>query len=194
MINYVIFDNSDSIQKKFRHNFNFGTGLKLPTGKYFKLGFDELNMLPGSGSWDYLLNLNYYLQFKSFGFQNESSFSIRTENKYSYQFGNAFSNSNLVFYKWEINKIFKIVPQIGFNFNYNWKDRKGGIIENNSFNGGKLFSSQINLNFFYKTWNFGAQVFVPISQNLNDGYVTQKCSFRVNVNYFINKKTKKNEK
>ncbi len=186
--NYVFIDNSDSVKKQLKQAGTVGFGVKLPTGQYFKLGFDELNMLPGTGSFDFIFNSNYSIQYKAFGLQSETSFTIKTANKYLYQFGNALSNTEVFFYRWEVNENLKILPQIGLNINHNWKDRKNGFLSEDTFNGGSIFNAQFNLGIMYKKWGITAQVFAPIKQNLNEGYVTQKSSFRVSMNYFITKK------
>lgn len=188
MGNFVFIDNMDSLGRKVRHSGTIGIGVKAPTGQFFKLGFEEINMLPGTGSVDVLANVNYSVQFNNFGLQNESGFTYKTENKYKYRFGNALSISQLFFYRWEVNEDLKIIPQVGFNFMHNWKDRKNGVLSEDTFNGGNVYNGQVNLFVLYRNLGVNAQVFVPVSQQLNSGYVTQKVMFRFGVNYFINSK------
>lgn len=188
LMNYVFIDNSDSLTKKFKQVGTIGGGLKTPTGQFFKLGFEEINMLPGTGSWDFIFNANYSIQYKSFGLQSESSFTLKTTNKYLYQFGNAFSNSELLFYRWVLNSNLKIIPQIGLNFNHNWKDRKNGFFSEDTFNGGNILNAQFNLALLFKNLAFSSQIYIPLKQNLNQGFVSQKSSIRFSVNYFIKNK------
>ncbi|MES2587449.1 MAG: hypothetical protein V4622_00630 [Bacteroidota bacterium] len=186
--NYVFVDNADSLTKKVKHTGTIGLGVKLPTGTYNILGFTELNMLPGTGSFDYLANVNYSLQYRSVGLQNETSFSYKTENKYLYRFGNNFSSSQIFFYRWVLNQNLKIIPQIGLNYSHNWKDIKNRKKSEDTFNGGDILNAQMNLFISYKNWGFSSQIYLPIYQNLNQGYVTQKSTFRLSINYFISKK------
>lgn len=183
--NYIFVDNMDSLNAKVRHSGTIGIGVKTPTGKFFKLGFEELNMLPGTGSIDFLANLNYSVQFGKFGLQNETGFTYKTENKYKYQFGNALSISQMAFYRWDINSDLKLIPQIGVNFMHNWKDRKNGELSEDTFNGGNIYNGQINLFVLYRNVGVNAQVFVPIYQQLNRGYVSQKSMFRIGLTYFF---------
>jgi hypothetical protein len=191
LFNYVFVDNTDSLTKKFKQSGTFGLGVKFPLGVFYKLGFTEINMLPGTGSFDFISNLNYSIQYRSYGFQNETSFTLKTENKYLYQFGNAFSTSNMLFYRWLVNDNLKIVPQIGVNYNFNWEDIKNGKKSEDTFNGGAIFNSQVNLFVIYKNFGFNLNVFLPVNQQLNEGYVKQKNSFRLALNYFINQKSKR---
>jgi hypothetical protein len=186
--NFVFIDNTDSLSKKFKQAGTIGLGVKMPTGLSQKLNFFETNMLPGTGAFDYIANLNYSIQFRSFGFQNESSFTYKTENKFLYRFGNAFSSTNLFFYRINVNENFKIIPQLGINFNHNWQDIKNGQLSEDTYNGGNILNGQFSLFLLYKSWGISSQVLVPIFQNLNQGYVVQKAAFRLSINYFISKK------
>ena len=186
--NYVFVDNMDSISRKIRHVGTIGFGVKAPTGQYFKLGFDEVNMLPGSGSTDFIANLNYALQLGNFGFQNESGFTYKTENKYTYRFGNALSISQVAYYRWKISENTIIVPQLGVNYTHNWKDRKNGVYADDSFNGGSIFNAMANLYVYFKNLGFNGQFFIPLKQRLNENLVNQKTMIRFGINYFIKSK------
>lgn len=191
LLNYAFVDNTDSLSKKFKQSGTIGIGTKFPLGQYFKLGFSEINMLPGTGSFDFISNLNYSIQYRSYGFQNETSFSLKTENKYMYRFGNAFTTSNMLFYRWNLNENLKLVPQLGMNYNFNWKDIKNGQKSEDTFNGGGIFNAQFNLFLIYKSFGLNLNMYVPVNQQLNEGYVRQKNSFRLALNYFINEKSKR---
>lgn len=186
--NFVFIDNMDSLNRRFRHSGTAGLGVKAPTGQFFKLGFEEINMLPGTGSVDFIANVNYSIQLGNFGLQNESGFTYKTQNKYNYRFGNALSISQLFFYRWNVNEDLKIIPQVGVNYMHNWKDIKNGELSEDTFNGGDIYNGQINLFLLYRNIGINAQVFIPVSQRLNRGYVNQKTMLRVGVNYFFNSK------
>ncbi|MCE3294741.1 MAG: hypothetical protein K0R65_455 [Crocinitomicaceae bacterium] len=188
LANFVFVHNTDSLSRHFKHSGTIGFGVKMPTGNYFRPGFTEINMLPGSGSFDYVFNLNYSVQYRSFGLQNETSFTYKTENKYLYKFGDAITITQLFFYRWNVTENLKLIPQLGANFVHNWKDRKNGKLSEDTFNGGNLLNAQLNLLTLYKNWGFSPQLFIPVSQHLNGGYVKQKLMFRLSINYFINKK------
>ncbi len=188
MGNFVFIDNMDSLNRNFRHSGTIGLGVKAPTGTFFKLGFEEINMLPGTGSVDVITNLNYSVQYKNFGLQNETGFTYKTSNKYKYRFGNALSISQVVFYRWDVNEDLKIIPQVGMNYMHNWKDTKNGVLSEDTFNGGDIYSGQVNLFVLYRNIGVSVQVFVPVYQRLNRGYVNQKTMLRAGVNYFFNSK------
>lgn len=185
---FVFVDNMDSLSRRIRSVGTIGFGVKAPSGQSFKLGFDEVNMMPGSGSTDFIANVNYALQFQNFGLQNESAFTYKTENKYKYRFGNALSISQVAYYRWKISKNTTLVPQLGFNYSHNWKDRKNGIYAEESFNGGNVYNALANLSVYYKNMMFNGQCYIPIKQNLNENLVNQKAMIRLGINYFIKSK------
>ena len=188
--NFVFVHNTDSLSHKFKHSGTVGLGVKAPTGESFRLGFTEINMLPGTGSFDVIANLNYSLQYRSFGLQNETGFTYKTANRQAYRFGNALSISQVFFYRWNLSENLKLIPQLGINFMHNWKDRKNGQLSEDTFNGGNIVNGQFNLFVLYHNWGLSAQVYMPLAQELNSGYVKQKSMFRASINYFIKQKSK----
>lgn len=187
--NFVFVDNMDSITKKVRHSGTIGLGVKAPTGQFFKLGFEEINMLPGTGAVDFVANVNYLFQLQNnIGFQNETSFTYKLTNKYHYRFGNALAISQLIFYRWKLNESLSLVPQIGVQYMHNWKDLKNGELSEDTYNGGDLLNGQLSLFLMWKKWGFTIQGQLPIYQRLNRGYVSQLGTLRCGVNYFITSK------
>jgi len=188
MGNFIYLNNSDSKSASFKHIGTIGIGVKAPTGSYFRLGFDEVNMLPGTGSWDGILNTSYLIQKDDFGMQNEASYTYKTENKYAYRFGNALSYTGLFYYRWSPKENIQIIPQLGMSYTHNWQDEKNGQQSEDTFNGGNMFGAQLNLRMIVNQVGINLEGNLPLSQNLNRGYVQQKGMIRVGINYYINDK------
>lgn len=186
--NYVFVSTTDSLTKKIKQAGTFGIGVKIPVGKFDNTTINNRNMLPGTGSFDFVANVNYSLQKGSWGYLTESSFSYKTENKFNYQFGHAFSSTHLAFYRWIVNEDARILPQVGLNYNHNFRDRILGKVTDDSFNGGTLLNAQLTCALLYKNWGFNANYYAPIFQDLGNGYVDQKVSVRFGINYFITSK------
>lgn len=186
--NYVFIENTDSLTRNFKQAGTFGLGVKAPTGRYDNTNVNNRNMLPGSGTVDFLATLNYSLQKGSWGYLTESSFNYKTANKYDYQFGHALGTSHMAFYRWVLNENLRILPQLGFGYNHNFRDRIKGKVTDDSFNGGTLFNAQATLAVLYKNWAVSASYFQPLYQDLGNGYVDQLTSFRFGINYFIQKR------
>lgn len=190
LTNFVLFDSSDSLSTKMRQIGSLGFGVKAPTGKYFELGLDELNMLPGSGSWDFIANLNYSVQGRRYGLQLESSYTFKTANKFAYRFGNALSSSLVVFRKMNLKKNSAFIPQVGFSYFHNDEDLKGGELSEDTYNGGNQLNAQLNLNFIIQKVGVFCQTSIPIYQNLNRDLVKQELYLRLGFSYFITNRTK----
>jgi hypothetical protein len=186
--NYVFIQNTDSLTRKFKQAGTIGIGSKLPTGFSDNSTISNRNMLPGTGSFDFLFTVNYSIQKGVLGYLTESSFIVKTQNKSNYQFGNALTTSHLVFYRWAITENLRVIPQAGINYNFNFRDAQNGKITNDSYNGGSIINAQFTVATICKNWMFSANYYAPLTQHLGNGYVTQKAAFRFSINYFINKK------
>jgi hypothetical protein len=145
-------------------------------------------MLPGTGSWDGILNATYLVQKKDFGMQNEASFTYKTANKYAYRFGNALSYTGLFFYQWSPKENLRVIPQLGVSYVHNWKDKKNGEFSEDTFNGGDAFGAQLNIRVLIKQIGINVEGNLPLIQNLNQGYVEQKGMIRVGINYYLKDK------
>jgi hypothetical protein len=164
------------------HKLQLGGGLKAPTGKYNSANNGTLNpsFQLGTGSWDYLLVSEYVIKKEKFGINTAFSYTFKTENEKQYQFGNQFNYGSTMFYMLDLNSV-KLVPQLGiagevYNSNQQFKqkvaDTKGDVVF------GK-FGLEIGKNKF----SFGANLMLPISQNLTGGNVDANYRFSLNLNY-----------
>jgi hypothetical protein len=183
--NFVFINTTDSIAVKVKQAGTIGLGVKSPTGKHDNSVIQNRNMLPGSGSLDFLASFNYSVQKGAWGFFNETSFSYKGENDENFQFGHAFSTSNIAFYRWAITENMRLIPQVGLQFSHNERDKINGIITDLSFNGGNLLNVQTGFVFMHKNLAINPTVWLPVYQDLSEGYVDQKLNVRLTINYFI---------
>lgn len=186
---YIFVNTIDSIKANTKWFGSVGLGLKTPTGRSVEPTWPEPNMLPGTGSWDLNAHANILVQFPNkFGLQHESAFTYKTANKSNYRFGNALSISQVVYYQYKINDNWKLVPQIGFNYQHTGKTTENGLIPDDSFAGGSLLNGITTVNLFYKNWTFNIQGFIPVYQKLSQGFVTQKLMLRTGIIYTLKSK------
>jgi len=169
----------------FVHTLQAGAGLKMPTGKYNQANAGSVNpsFQLGTGSWDYLLNTEYTIRRKRFGLNAMLNYVIKTENAKNYRFGNQFNYSSTFFYLYEKEDSFSIAPQLGIagevyesNFQYAQKVRKteGDIVFGKfGFEAGK------------DKFSFGANIMLPINQNLAFSRVEAQSRWSVNLNYSL---------
>ena len=164
------------------HKLQLGCGIKAPTGKYTSANNGTLNpsFQLGTGSWDYLLVSEYVIKKVKFGLNTALSYTFKTENEKHYQFGNQFNYGSTLFYLFDLNSV-KFVPQLGiagevYNSNQQFKqkvaDTKGDVVF------GK-FGFELGKDKF----SLGANLMLPIHQNLTGGNVDANYRFSVNLNY-----------
>lgn len=55
-----------------------------------------------------------------------ASYKINTTNKYDYYYGNRFSGSSQLYYKFRYNNRWMVAPNVGFQYEYYAKDLDGG--------------------------------------------------------------------
>ncbi len=168
--NYSIYNNGDSLSKRWKHNLQLGGGVKLPTGSYKKL--DESNILnpniqTGTGSFDILLDAIYTVRYKKWGLNNTAFYRFNTANSNEFKFGNRFTLATSFFY-WANIKGYSLLPSIGINYEKADKDVHNSFIVDQS--GGSSLFTTYGLDFYYHSFTFGVNYQLPVYQ---DNTITQ---------------------
>ncbi|MBY0487126.1 MAG: transporter [Flavobacteriaceae bacterium] len=164
------------------HTLQVGAGVKLPSGKFNEASSGNINpsYQVGTGSWDYLLATEYIVKRKQFGLNTMLNYVIKTENQKFYRFGNQFNYAGTFFYLYEKGKR-SIVPQLGFagevyQDNYQHKQK----VRNTA---GDVFFGKLGIELGKDKISFGANVMLPINQNLTGGRVEANYRWSLNFNY-----------
>lgn len=166
------------------HNLQLGAGFKAPTGSFDQMNVGAVNpsFQLGTGSWDYLLATEYIVKQKNFGLNTQLNYVIKTENDKQYQFGNQFNYSGTFFYLHETKKL-SIVPQLGLVGEVYGNNRQyGEIVRKTS---GDIFFSKLGFEIGKDKFSLGANLMLPITQNLSDGRVEAKYRCSINLNYSL---------
>ncbi len=166
------------------HTLQIGGGVKAPTGKFDNANAGSVNpsFQVGTGSWDYLLATEYIVKRKKIGLNTMLNYVIKTENDKQYKFGNQLNYSGTFFYLHETRKI-SFAPQLGLageiygnNTQYSEKVRKTS---------GDILFSKFGFELGKEKLSLGANVMLPINQNLSAGRVEAKYRWSVNLNYSL---------
>lgn len=181
---YTIYETSRD-STVFTHKLQLGGGFKAPTGK-----FDEANnkgsvnpgFQVGTGSWDYLLNTEYVVKKGQLGLNSMLNYAFKTKNKKDYQFGNQLNYGSTLFYLFDWEKV-KIVPQLGV---------AGEVYKGNTQHGldvpdsaGDVVFSKFGFEAGRNNFSIGANVMLPINQNLSNGKVESNYRWSINLNYSL---------
>jgi hypothetical protein len=166
------------------HTLQVGGGVKAPTGKFDQTNAGNVNpsFQVGTGSWDYLLATEYILKRKRFGLNTMLNYVIKTENNKQYRFGNQFNYSTTFFYVYDKKK-FSLAPQIGLAGEvYGSNHQYSEVVRKTS---GDLFFGKLGVEMGKKKFSCGANVMLPINQNLASGRVVANYRWSVNLNYAL---------
>lgn len=184
LVHYSVVDQSSS-QSKWKHLFQLGAGIKLPTGNYQII--KEYNTIPaplqpGTGSFDYIATLIYVLRYKNSGISSDLNYRWNSQNPKKYQFGNKASSSARFFHLLEFNKL-GVLPFVGLSYEFSEKNRsyEKEILETGVHN----LSATAGFDFYLKNISIGASSSVPLKQDLNDGQTKIKSNFQINLNYYF---------
>jgi len=185
----LIQTNKDSLilnPDKLAHTLRVGGGVKAPTGNYEKdnnAGSVNPSFQVGTGSWDYTVGLDYNLGYRTYGANVLLNYTFKTENDLNYHFGNQTNYGLSFFGSFNSQNAVSISPSLGI---------AGEIFEENEQYGeavvntkGDVLFSQLGIHTTYKKWSVGANVMLPIHQNLNSGLVEVNYRTAVYVNFSI---------
>ncbi|MBS1781107.1 MAG: hypothetical protein JST70_17405 [Bacteroidetes bacterium] len=165
---------ADDCNPLWKHSLQLGGGIKLPTGNYIPVGGSEglPNMLPGTGSWDVIANLNYSLQYGKTGLSIDGNYTMNTANNESYKFGNRL-NVSILGYHTLVGKGYTLLPFAGIRIECYAKDfenyRKHWV---DDMTGGKVVFATLGLQTFYKRIGFNVSASLPIVQVYSDNLVS----------------------
>lgn len=176
---------------KSNHRITLAAGVKFPLGSITKQyqGLEQdLDMQPGTGSWDVIFSAKYLFVVKDFGMNSSLSYKLNTENKYGYGYGdNLFAQLDFIYlYK---NGDFRFFPKAGLYFEHGFLDsfNKMEILDS----GGSILFCSIGFDAYWKGLQFVALIQPAIAESYNGLEIPAKVRLQVGVNY--NFKTKKNK-
>lgn len=166
----------------YSNKLQLGGGIKAPTGKYNVANNGTLNpsFQLGTGSWDYLLVTEYVVKRKQLGLNTALSYTIKTENKKLYQFGNQFNYGSTFFYLLDLDKI-KLVPQAGIAGEVYASNKQ--VQQDVVGTKGDILFGKFGLEIGREKLSLGMNVMSPINQNLTGSNVKANYRWAINFNY-----------
>ena len=169
----------------FTHHVQIGAGLKLPTGKFEEannVGTVNQSFQLGTGSWDYLFVTEYVIRKKNLGLNSMLNYTVKTENRKQYQFGNQLNYGSTLFYVLDANMI-QLVPQVGVAGEvYGTNKQYGQLVPNTA---GDVLFSKFGLEAGRNKLSVGVSAMLPINQNLANGNIEAKYRWTFNLNYTL---------
>ncbi|MEN9337008.1 MAG: hypothetical protein RLZZ500_1995 [Bacteroidota bacterium] len=182
--NYRVFQNLKKDSLTIQHTLIVGGGVKLPTGVYDQANNGSVNpgYQLGTGSWDGIFLVDYTVRYKQIGINGVINYTNKAENAKGYRFGNQFNYAGTFFYIWNA-KNWTIAPQVGLNGEvYGHNVQHGQKLK--ATDGSVLFT-KIGVETGFGKWSLGANIMLPLHQNLMSGNVNARSRIGVNLNYAL---------
>lgn len=173
-------------QSKYKHSLEVGGGIKLPTGEY-KRSNNEGSVNPsfqvGTGSLDYIIAANYSVGYKNWGLGFMTNYTIKTENREEYQFGNQLTYGINLSKVYNTLKIDKIIPFVGFAGEVFEENKNYGlpVLDTN----GNVVFARIGAEISKGKLGTGLNLMLPVAQDLNAGKVEAKYRLGLHLNYTL---------
>lgn len=177
---YQLMNSKDNI-----HQLNGGVGIKVPLGKFDGKGISGVNpsFQLGTGSWDYQAVLNYRFQKNKLAVLLNTDYTIKTENKKHYQFGNQWNYSATGFYQIFENE--KSILSAKFGFQGEVYDRNHQYKEALPKTAGSALYGKFGFEASYKKFSLGTELMLPTYTNLEGGDIEAKSRFSIFINFGI---------
>lgn len=178
LVNYLVFNTSDSNTAKFKQALLIGAGGKLKTGSFNAA--ESAGFQLGSGTNDCQFYGSYTMRYQQLGLLNEGYYRYMGVNPNAYQFGNRFNWSAKAFY-WLKYKALTCLPHIGYIYERAEADRLKTIQQSKTGAEIALIGSGVDL--YFNNFSLGANFYQPVYQYINAGQITESFRFQINLIY-----------
>jgi hypothetical protein len=167
ILSYQVMNKNNFDTLALKQTLFIGAGIKLPFGanKISETESDhKRSHLPGTGSYDYLVTLNYMAKIKSAGISANVNYLLAGVNEQLYRYGNRFNGKLSAFYEIK-GKSLSVFPFLGF---YTESAGYDEFHNQKIFNtGGAINYSQAGIDLYCKNLSVSAELQLPVIQNMN---------------------------
>jgi len=174
--------------KKLAHRLEVGIGVKFPLGKInktYEVGVPNLDLQPGTGSFDYLGSLTYIAKYNWFGVYSNFNYKFNTYNSEDYKYGNTTNLTLNAFYQTKGEKI-SFMPSVGAYVEQMSLDKNRFVQQNELISidhqdtGGQILFANVGLKVFKGNFVLTTEYQKVMRGNLN-GYTQLLTRHRINV-------------
>ena len=170
---------------KFVHRVTVGVGLKMPLGsidREYLYGKPNLDLQPGTGSWDALGSFSYVVRKQKVGLIFNSTIKLNSANENKYQYGNTTNVTANVFYMFNLKEV-TFVPFYGTYYEKANYDRNLDIYRDT---GGSSWYSDIGFKLNVKNILLTSNVQFAFENNLNGtNQLVPKARLIIGLNYLL---------
>ncbi|HEY8403708.1 MAG TPA: hypothetical protein VIK71_03770 [Flavobacteriales bacterium] len=174
-------------ENNWKHALQWNVGMKAPTGK-FEFSHEVPSTLQnGTGTWDWVVGMNYTLRNARWGINTEVAYRFNGHTTGGYDWGNSHSELLKIFYA-KMKEEITILPWLGISSEYygsNLENMKYQIRA--AYTGGYLLNGLLGIDMYSPSVMFGVEAGQAIVNELSEGSSKQKWHFGARFIYFINK-------
>lgn len=185
LASYRLFSTSDSLHHNLRHRLAIGLGIKAPTGQSNRpseLDYINPNFQLGSGSWDFLFNLNYTLRWSNLGINTDVTYQWNTANNNDYKFGNRINAAISAFYMTSL-KQWEFMPNFGLFLEQAEWDVQENYFRTNT--GGHALFGTVGLETYWRQFNVGMVYNHPLEAEWSKGLLEPESRISIHFNVFF---------
>lgn len=177
---YQLFSSKDNV-----HQLNGGVGVKVPLGKFDEKGITGVNpsFQLGTGSWDYQMVVNYKFQKNKVAVLLNTDYTIKTENKKYYHFGNQWNYAATGFYQLLGNDKTIFSGKAGLQGEvYDRNKQFDEVLPNTA---GSALYGKLGFETSYKRFSLGSEIMLPVYSRLAGGDIEAKSRLSIFLNIGI---------
>jgi len=194
MESFQIFNSLKSnTSTRLLHRLEAGVGLKFPLGKIDKLyenGLPNLDLQPGTGSLDFIMNFTYVTKYKQFGMYSNLNYKINSFSSESYKYGNSTNVNINLFYQTKGDKV-SFIPSVGvyaeqMSFDQSkYTQNNERVVIDYLDTGGQILFANAGLKAYFSKYTVTAEYQKVVGRNLK-GYTQLLTRHKINVGMTYN--------
>lgn len=178
---------SDDCGPVWKTNLQLGGGVKMPTGSYDHAQQNGMlpNMQPGTGSWDGVVSLSYSTQYRKVGIAVDMNYTVNSENRDGYKFGNRLTVSALGYYALSGAR-YNVLPLAGLrieNYATDFENYHKRWV--NNMTGGDVAFATLGVQAFYGQLGFNFAFYQPVFQKYRDEMVSTGQKTEIGVQFLF---------
>ena len=181
----------DTVSKTIAQRLTIGGGLKFPLGKTdltYANGTPNLDLQPGTGSWDFLTYVSYSMKWKFIGTNVVLNLKKNGKDSFGYRYGMVFNGNANLFTDVEFKKF--TVRLLGGAYIENAKfdtmhDPDNDVFYQHHDTGGRVWFANTGLQLFTRRMVLFAEFQKAVKNNLN-GYTQLLTKHKINVGITYN--------
>lgn len=192
---YSVFNQEKFFGKKSKHQLRFGLGVKAPTGR-FSMNTDGLfttDLQLGTGSVDFLFNVNYTYRYRKFGLSISPMYKKNMANKNGYRFGDNVAGGLNLFYVFKVAGGVTITPKVGAAYSHMLYNVYDKVLLTGT--GGDVLRARAGVDIYYKNLAFSTSI-APVLLSINnwEGEPVPILSYEAGLYYSFNQFSKHKSK